>query len=283
MRIKNSWLKITILLSSVFLLTGCMSAESRTKAIDLQSGNIWEKYVVGGLARLMDIFMDSWGLSLGVAIIVITLLVRLVFTPVYLKGNSSMQKQQEIQPYITALNKKYENKKDPQSRSKKQQELMQIYREHKINPCGSCFWALLQMPIFLAMYNLMVRFPHTYGYVKDKSDFLLWDLSQSDKFPYILVILVGATMFFMQWINMYAMNKKKSSKDKPAPGSPEAMSQSMMKAMMYAMPIMMATFAFTQPASLSLYWIIGNTFVIVQTIIVRKPFKKEDEQLKLSN
>ncbi len=276
--LKSNWFKLSMLAMTLFLLTGCMSESTRNSPINLDSGNIWERYIVGTLARGMNLLMDDLGMSFGVAIIVFTIIVRLIFTPVYMKGNSSSEKMQKIQPLMREINQKYEGKKDQESMRKKQTEMANLYREHKVNPCGACFWPLLQMPIFLAMYNVMVRFPKTYPYVADKSKFLWINLAEPDKMPYVLVILVAATMFGTQWISQKAMNKnKKPGESKPEPGSTEAMTQQMMKTMMYVMPIMMAAFAYTQNASLALYWVVGNLFLMLQTIIIRKPFKKESK------
>lgn len=256
--------KITLLMFmgiSVLSLTGCVSPYGKNGQplpIDPSSG-WWDKLLVNPIGHVMEWAAELFNNSFAMGIVITTIIIRTIVFPIYTKTNDTSQKMQEVQPLIKQIQEKYANSKDPAAQQKMQMELMQVYREHNVNPIAGCFMPFLQMPIFMAMYHTVVRLPETVTDLDTK--FLFFDLASKDK-TFILPILVGASMLILQKISMHNM-------------SAEAKANPMTKTMLYMMPAMMFIFAFQQSAALSLYWITGNIYSTLQTLIVKKPFKKD--------
>ncbi len=191
------------------------------KAIDL--GN-W----LGVIARPMLLFMKwiyKYVHNYGIAIILLTLVVRLLMNPLNKAQYRQMKKMQELQPEIKKLQEKYKGDK-----VKQQQETMALFRRHKVNPMGGCFPMLLQMPIFFALYRVL------YNSIELRhAPFFLWinDLSARDPY-YITPVLMGVAMYLQQ---------------KMTPTSGDASQQAMMK----IMPIFFALIMAWLPSGLVLY------------------------------
>jgi len=191
----------------------------------------------------------------GLAIILFTILVKVLLLPLTIKQTKSTKAMQDIQPKIQEIQAKYKDKPE-----KQQQEIMKIYQEAKINPLAGCLPLLIQMPILLALFSVL-REPVTYGVFADQAQFanaakgFLWikDLTTPD---YILAILSGATTFIMQTVMM-----------------PKDQQQGSMKIMTYVMSGMMLFWGFSFPAGLTLYWTIGNVFAIAQHYLIMNPLK----------
>jgi YidC/Oxa1 family membrane protein insertase len=200
-------------------------------------------------------FLHTIFKSWGVAIILISLLIYGITYPLTLKSMMSMRKMQEIQPKIAALRERFKN--EPQ---KLNAEMIEIYRREKINPFGGCLPFLIQMPFFMALYQILWRAQYFQG------QGFLWikDLSQPDRliiFPFylplfgnelnILPILTGGIMFVQQKI---------SSKNIIVTDEQQAMQQKMM---MYILPVMMACMFYHFASSWAVYFLI---FYILSTI-----------------
>jgi YidC/Oxa1 family membrane protein insertase len=178
----------------------------------------------------------------GWAIVLLTIVVRVPFIPIVNKGQRAMKRLQELQPRMQEIREKY--KKDPQ---RMQKEMMELYRKHKVNPMGGCLPILLQIPVFFALYKVLLIAIELRG-----APFMLWitDLSQKDPY-YILPIVMGITMVIQQ-------------KMTPSAGDPKQQ-----KLMMF-MPVIF-TFLFLNFASgLVLYWLVNNLLSIAQQIYVNK-------------
>lgn len=178
----------------------------------------------------------------GWAIIVLTIVVRVPFIPLVNKGQRSMKQLQKLQPRMQELKEKYKN--DSQ---RMQQEMMGLYKKYKVNPLGGCLPMLLQIPVFFALYKVLLVAIE----LRD-APFMLWitDLSQKDPL-YILPIVMGITMLIQQ-------------KMTPTAGDPKQQ-----KLMMF-MPVIF-TFLFLNFASgLVLYWLVNNLLSIGQQIYVNR-------------
>ena len=206
---------------------------------------------LGHVLRVIFELVQSYGL----AIILFTILVKVLLLPLTIKQTKSTKAMQDIQPKIQEIQTKYKDKPE-----KQQQEIMKIYTEAKINPLAGCLPLLIQMPILIALFSVL-REPVTYGVFADQSQFanaakgFLWikDLTTPD---YILAILSGATTFLMQTLMM-----------------PKDQQQGSMKIMTYVMSAMMLFWGFSFPAGLTLYWTIGNLFAIAQHYLIMNPLK----------
>jgi len=193
--------------------------------------------------------IPSW----GIAIILLTFLVRILFWPLTHKSTASMKKMQEIQPKLKEIQAKFKN--DPQ---KLQQETWACYRENKVNPLASCLPMLVQMPVFIALFWVL-RSAVELRYAP-----FLWvvDLSEPENLfagmvPLvgslnILPILMAATMALQTYLT-------------PTAGDPQQQ-----KMMMIMMPVMMLVFFYSFPAALSLYWTISQVLSIVQMLMMRR-------------
>ncbi len=184
----------------------------------------------------------------GVAIILLTIIVRIIFWPLTHKGTESMKRMQEIQPKITALKEKFKDK--PQ---KLQQETMALYREHKINPLGGCLPMLIQIPVFFALYNVLrsgieMRFA-PFLWIPDLSapEGLLAGVLPGGWTLNILPLLMAATQAWQQHLT-------------PSGGDPAQ------QKMMMFMPLIMLMFLYSMPSALVLYWTANQVLMIVQLL-----------------
>ncbi|MEI6891401.1 MAG: membrane protein insertase YidC [Pontiella sp.] len=245
------------------------------------SGNNYEKvmeFETTGFFSWMNWLMEParkgllWTLNLfygmthnyGVAIILLTLLVRILFWPLTHKSTESMKRMQEVQPQIKALQEKY--KKDSQ---RAQQEVMKFYKENKVNPMGGCLPMVIQIPVFIALFTVLRNA------IELRYSGFLWiaDLSQPENLFAGSIPLVGSLNILPLLMSLSMIWQQKLS----APGTaatPEQAQQQ--KMMMFMMPIMMLFFFYTMPSGLVLYWTTSNLLMIAQTS-VRNLKKKTKE------
>jgi YidC/Oxa1 family membrane protein insertase len=193
------------------------------------------------LLWLMNVF-GTWlpGQNYGVAIILLTVLVKLVFYPLSLKSMRSMKQMQALQPQLNALRSKYRS--DPQ---RFQREQMEIFRREGVNPMGGCLPMVVQIPIFYALYLTL-----QYSVELQGAPFMLWidDLSKKDPY-YVLPILMGVSMLVQQ-------------KMTPTVGDPRQAQ------IMLIMPVVF-TFMFLEfPTGLVLYWLVNNVLSIGQQYLI---------------
>jgi len=190
----------------------------------------------------------------GVAIILLTVITKILFFPLTLKSMASMKAMQVIQPQVNALRAKHQ--KDPQ---RLQRETMELYRKHKVNPLGGCLPMLIQIPIFYALYlvfSLSVELQNAaflcFGTLFGTA---LWicDLAQHDP-TYILPILMGASMFIQQ-------------KMTPTVGDPRQAK------IMLLMPVVFTFMFLNLPSGLVLYWFVSNVLQILQQHYMNLPAK----------
>ena len=187
----------------------------------------------------------------GIAIILLTFLVRIIFWPLTHHSTVSMKKMQELQPKLKELQAKF--KDNPQ---KMQQETWAIYRENKVNPMSSCLPMLIQIPVFIALFTVL-RSAVELRYAP-----FLWivDLSEPENLlagvlpmPLnILPFLMSATMALQSYLT-------------PSAGDPQQQ-----KMMMVMMPIMMLFMFYSFPSALSLYWTVSQVLSIVQMLMIRR-------------
>jgi YidC/Oxa1 family membrane protein insertase len=189
----------------------------------------------------------------GVAILVVTFLIRLLLFPLTAKSYTSMKKMQKLAPKMNAIRDKYKKAKtDAAQRQKMNTELMALYQSEGYNPMSGCFPVLLQLPILVAFYNVLsktIELRH--------APFFLWikDLSAMDG-SYVLVILMIVSMYVQQ-----AM-------------TPSTMDPAQKKVFMF-MPILWAFFLKDMPSGLVLYWLFSNLLTIVQKLVMNRLVKED--------
>jgi len=185
----------------------------------------------------------------GVAIILITVLIKVLLYPLTHKQLLSMKKMSRVQPKVETIRAKWATKikTDPQARMKMNEEMMALYKTEGINPAGGCLPLLLQMPILVAFYNLLAH-----SIELRHAPFMLWltDLSAKDPY-YVTPILMTITMWIQQQMT-------------PATGDP---AQRRIFAMM---PFVMGFLFKDVPSGLVLYWLVQNVLTIAQQMILNK-------------
>ncbi|GBE37822.1 membrane protein insertase YidC [bacterium BMS3Bbin08] len=193
---------------------------------------------------LLTLFYKIIG-NYGWSIILITIVVRTPFIPLINKGQKSMRKLQELQPHMAAL--KEQHKKDPQ---RMQRETMELYKKHKVNPMGGCLPMLIQLPVFFALYKILLIAIELRG-----APFIWWihDLSAKDPY-YVFPVLMGATMILQQKMTPSGMDPKQAK-------------------MMMLMPVVFTFMFLSFPSGLVIYWLVSNLLGIVQQYFVNKKMK----------
>jgi YidC/Oxa1 family membrane protein insertase len=186
--------------------------------------------------------LGNWGW----AIIALTIIIRIFLYPLTHKGMVSMQKIKDIAPRIKEVQEKY--KGDP---ARMNAAVMEMYKKHGANPLGGCLPLLLQIPIFFAIYRVLLNAVELQG-----APWILWvnDLSRMDPY-FILPILMGATMYYQQKI------------------TPSNFTDPLQEKIFKYLPVIFTFFFFTFPAGLVLYWFVNNLFSIAQQYIVNKQFE----------
>ena len=183
----------------------------------------------------------------GVAIIILTILIKLFFYPLSAASYKSMAQMREVAPRLQSMKEKFGDDKQ-----KMQQAMMELYKTEKINPLGGCLPILLQIPVFIALYWVLL------GSVELRDAPFMWwiqDLSSKDPY-YVLPLLMAASMFIQMKLN-------------PKPTDP------MQARLMIMMPIVFSIFFFFFPAGLVLYWLINNILSIGQQWYVNKKIHAE--------
>ena len=203
-----------------------------TNVIDLG----WFSFIARGMSWLLRAifgFVGNWGF----AIVLLTLLVRVLLLPAVVPQFKNMAKQRALKPEIDKINELYKD-----DREKKGAAMMELWRKHKVNPLGGCLPVLLQMPIFFALYQTLSTSIELYH-----APFVLWwtDLSSPDPY-YVLPIALGALMFIQQKL------------------TPVQMDAAQAKVMLYAMPLMMTFFMLLLPTGLCLYMVTSSAVGITQ-------------------
>ncbi|WP_442604561.1 membrane protein insertase YidC [Paenibacillus sp. KN14-4R] len=229
------WFVALPFLFMMLVLSGCGSTSTLPKLDEQgrEAAGFFVKYFVIPLADLLDLLAHLLFNQYGLAIIAITILIRLVILPLSIKQFRSSKKMQELQPEMKKLREQY--KEDPK---KQQEESMKLFQKHGVNPLAGCFPVLIQMPILLALYQSIMRNPNIAGH-----EFLWYHLDQPE--PYILPVLAALTTFGQQLFMKSQMNQQ-------------------MQMLLFVFPVLIYIMAIQFPAALTTYWIIGNLFTIVQ-------------------
>ena len=207
----------------------------------------WFWFFVQPILWLLNI-LNSVVKNYGLAIIVLTLLMRLAMWPLTRKSYVSMMAMQKMQPEMARIQKLYANDK-----ARLQMEMLRLYQTHKTSPMSGCLPMLIQIPIFFALYKALLIS------VQMRSAHFLWisDLAAMDPY-FILPILMGATMWLQQYLQTPSGNIDKNDVT--------AQTQKVMKWMPLIFTVMFAW----MPAGLVLYWTVSNIFGIAQMYYIKR-------------
>ena len=184
-------------------------------------------------------FVNEYTHNYGLTIILLTMGIKLLFVPLQYKSYKSMKQMQMIQPRVLALQEKYKDDRD-----KLNKELIKLYRDYKVNPVGGCLPMVLQMPVFVALFNILYMTIDL-----RQAPFVGWitDLSVQDPY-YVLPIIMGATMVIQQKITPTTMDPTQAK-------------------IMLVLPVFMTFLFINFPAGLVLYWLTNNVLTIGQQVL----------------
>ncbi|MBP3634848.1 MAG: YidC/Oxa1 family membrane protein insertase [Bacilli bacterium] len=225
--------------------------------------NLWETLVVKPLAWL-TIKIGNLVHSYGIALIILSIIIRLILAPFTKKTAMQSENMKKMQPEMDRINKKYENKNDQQSMNQKSMEMMSLYKKYNINPFSSCLFAFIQIPLLFGFLEAVNRVPvifeeNLFGLILGTTP---WKAITSGHIEYVIIlILIIGTTFISQKLNKTA----------PTPQTNDINPNTMTNFMLIMIAIMSLNFS----VAISLYWIASTLFTIVQNLIVKKSAEKE--------
>ena len=241
-------------------------------------GAIWDVIALGPMINILIGLSDILFGSFGLTIIVLTIVIRAAMFPLTRKQMNATKAMQALQPKLLELQKKHA--KDSQ---KLAEEQMKLYKESGVSPAGCLLPMMIQMPIWIALYQAIIRvlavapgnflnlskylysWPVVYSALPVDSHFLWLNLGSSD---FLLALLVGATMWVTQKMST------------PPTNTPQQQSQAQMMTVM--MPLMFVFVSLTVPSGLSLYWLVSNLITIAVQYIITKSWGSLDFQKYLA-
>lgn len=185
--------------------------------------------------------LRGWVGNYGLAIVLLTVLVRLAFLPLSLKGYRSMKRLQQLQPLIQRLKERYGDDREAFNR-----EVFRLYRSYRINPLGGCLPILVQIPVFFALYEVLLK-----SIELRHAPFVLWirDLSAKDPY-YVSPLLMGLSMYVQQRIT-------------PTPDPTQGR-------LMSLMPLIFTVMFLNFPSGLVIYWLVSNVLSIAQQLYLNR-------------
>jgi len=222
-------------------------SDQLAKSIDLGMFHVIAK----GLLWLLEFFqkyVNNW----GVAIILLTVLIKALFWPLTAKSYASMEKMKKLQPHMVAIREKHKDNKELMNK-----EVMALYKTYGVNPASGCVPILIQMPVFFGLYQALLtsielRHAPFISYVPGTDILWLADLSAKDPF-YITPVIMGLTMFIQQKM------------------SPPATDPTQQKIMMF-LPLIFTAMFLSFPSGLVVYWLVNNILSIAQQRMMAKKF-----------
>ena len=212
------------------------------------------------------------GQDFGIAIIVLTILIKVILYPLGAKGIKAQKQMAEIQPKLKEIEKKFKHNKEEQMKA-----IMEFYKKEKVNPFSGCLPLLIQLPILIALYRVFWKgfdpeqINHLYSFVsapETLNPFFLGAVNLADPNAY-LALIAGALQFIQT--KMITPTLSKAQQKKIDPKDPMAgFSNMMQKQMLYFFPLLTVMILWTFPSAIGLYWITFTLFAIVQQKLVLK-------------
>ncbi|WP_062106879.1 membrane protein insertase YidC [Bacillus niameyensis] len=248
---------LSILVVTTMFLGGCSGVENKTGFFY----NTFVRPFIWAIDELGSIFGGNY----GIALIIITIIIRLILMPFMLKVYKNQQemkvKMDKMKPEMEDVQKRMKEAKTPEEQKKVQQEMLQLYQKHNVNPLGvGCLPMIIQMPILMGLYWAIRASEHIAS-----QNFLWFNLGTPDL---IMMLIAGAVYFLQANVSMATV--------------PEAQKKQM-KMISYLSPIMIMFISFSAPAALPLYWAVGGIFLIFQTWLGRKIYMKPEEKVEEKN
>lgn len=223
-----------------------------------------------GFVAIYNIIPD-----VGIVIFIVTVLLKLALYPLNDKSIKAQRSLSALQPKMEALKKQY--KDDQQTLA---QETMKLYKEHKVNPLGSCLPLLLQLPIFIALYQVLRAglstqdYTNLYSFVQNPGSINPLSLGFLNLVTpnIVLAVLAGAAQF----LQAKSLMRKQPPKQAGEGGKDEDMASMMNKQMLYVMPVLTVIIGIKLPGGLSLYWFLSTLLTAAQQYYVARKEKDSD-------
>ena len=232
------------------------------KPSDANYNNLWETLVVKPLAWL-TLKIGSLVKSYGIALIILSIIIRLILAPFTKKTAMQSENMKKMQPEMDRINKKYENKTDQDSMTKKSMETMALYKKYDINPFSSCLFAFIQIPLLFAFLEAINRTPVIFEnkfFKLDMGTTISHGIMSKTWYLYVLLFVIILATSYLSF--------RKTLKDQTGMAK-------QMKSTIYIMLAMIVIASFSLPVALGLYWIASSLFTVAQNLIVeRKKAKK---------
>ena len=261
--------------------------QTLTLTLNSKTG-LWQ-WIVMILGQFLAWLTGLVGGSYWLGLLIFTLILRTVGWPIYAKTNNFSANMSKIQPEMDKINKKYEGKTDNNSKMKQQMEIKEIMKKNKVSMWG-CLLPFAQMPIFFAVYQVVQRFPLTPIYSQEIANInykFLWTTFATEYGQttghWALALIVGLTMIGQQLLSMYLTKRiQKSHQNFYTKNQSKSPMGNQMFIMMVVMTVMMVVFAL-RSSGISFYWIVGNIYTLLQTLISKLQQEKREEKERLSS
>jgi len=261
-------------------------------------GSLFNAFIYKPIYNLLIMAYNQLpGHDFGVAIIVVTVLIKFILWPINKKQIESQKKMQELQPKIKAIQDKYKNDKEKQSKA-----IMELYKENKTNPLSGCLPMIVQLIFLIAFYrvlynisknNLAVDSSQLYSFVTNPGQinqyFLgIIDLSKSldlrnltlADIPQLILVVLAALSQYVQTKMLMAKQEKNNSGNEQKKPKEMDFAQSMTKQMLYLGPLLTLFIGVRLPAGLALYWLVSTLFTIGQQMYIER---KENAKLPIKD
>ena len=211
------------------------------------------------------------------AIIIITLLIRMVLYPITKKTALQSENLKKAQPELNRIEKKYEGKDDQESMTKKSQEMLMVYKKYNINPISGCIFSLIQIPLLFAFLEVINRVPAIFEETIFKGSFIElqmgttpWYAMTHGSWYYILIsiLIIVTTYLSFKITTNQNMNNNKTME--------ESLMEKQNKMMMITMVLLTGFLSFSLPIAIAIYWITSSLFTVIQNLFIIKKSKKEN-------
>ena len=245
-------------LTLLLILSGCV--QTNKQGLPTGEGFVYQ-YLVAPMSQVIKYFANDLGLGFGLAIILVTVIVRLIILPLglYQSWNATYQseKRNYLSPIFTPIHERLKSAETQEEKLEAQQALMQAQKENGLSMLGGvgCLPLLIQMPFFSALF-----FAARYTEGVTQSNFLGINLGQQSL---ILTIFVGILYYIQSLLSLVGLDEEQKDQ---------------MKKMLYMSPLMIVIFSFTSPAGVTLYWVVGGFVQILQQFIINffiRPYMKK--------
>lgn len=251
---------------------------------------LFNEFLYRPLLNLLFFLYDFVWSDLGVAIILLTILVRLLLLPLFYKSAQSQSVLQKISPQIREIQKKYKDDKEKQV-----QEMLAVYKQHKVNPFSGFLLMIIQLPILIALYKVFWGgfsaeiLKNLYSFIEIPQDisYSFLGVVNLNQRNLILVILAALFQYFQSKLLLDLSKNKKEKRvlqNQEKSGSSQELAEKFSRQMIFFGPFLTLIILYPLPSAISLYWLTTSVFSVIQQVIINRKLRgKEDEQRSSGN